>query len=99
MNDVTRILHSIQQGAARADDELLSLVYDELRRLAARRMVNEAAGQTLQPTALVHVAWQRLGGDQQAAWENRAHFFGAAAGRRKSIWRPWRFPAARMTRG
>jgi RNA polymerase sigma factor (TIGR02999 family) len=59
--------------------EVLPLVYDELRRLAAHRMANELPGQTLQPTALVHEAWLRLGGDRQAAWQNRAHFFGAAA--------------------
>ena len=59
--------------------ELLNLVYEELRRLAAHRMANEAPGQTLQATALVHEAWLRLGGDQQPEWENRAHFFSAAA--------------------
>src|SRR5690349_17352902 len=55
------------------------MVYDELRRLAAHKMANESAGQTLQPTALVHEAWLRLGGDAQPAWQNSAHFFGAAA--------------------
>ncbi|HUL52989.1 MAG TPA: ECF-type sigma factor [Opitutaceae bacterium] len=58
---------------------LLEVVYDELRRLAAARMARESATQTLQPTALVHEAWLRLGGDQQPTWENEAHFFGAAA--------------------
>ena len=58
---------------------LLDLVYEELRRLAAARMARESAAQTLQPTALVHEAWLRLGGDQQPTWENQAHFFGAAA--------------------
>ena len=55
------------------------MVYEELRRLASARMANELPGQTLQPTALVHEAWLRLGGDQQPRWQNRAHFFGAAA--------------------
>jgi RNA polymerase sigma factor (TIGR02999 family) len=60
-------------------DELGSLVYEQLRQLAAQKMAREAPGQTLQATALVHEAWLRLGGDHQPAWENRAHFFAAAA--------------------
>src|ERR1700691_636962 len=60
-------------------EEWLPLVYDELRKLAAQKMAREAPGQTLQATALVHEAWLRLGGDQQPAWQNRAHFFSAAA--------------------
>ena len=60
-------------------DELLPLVYEELRRLAASKLAREAPGQTLQPTALVHEAWLRLGGDGQPQWSNRAHFFAAAA--------------------
>jgi RNA polymerase sigma factor (TIGR02999 family) len=79
MSDVTRILDSIQRGDAVAADELLPLVYQELRRLAAHKMSNEVAGHTLQPTALVHEAWLRLGGDESPQFENRAHFFGAAA--------------------
>jgi RNA polymerase sigma factor (TIGR02999 family) len=79
MSEMTRILDALQQGDPKAADELLPLVYDELRRLAAHKMAGEAPGQTLQPTALVHEAWLRLGGDQQPAWENRAHFFAAAA--------------------
>jgi len=63
----------------RAAEELLPLVYDELRRLAAVRLAKEAAGHTLQPTALVHEVWLRLAGNSQQAWQNRAHFFGAAA--------------------
>jgi len=59
--------------------QLLEMVYDELRKLAASRMAQEAPGQTLQATALVHEAWLRLGGDHQPQWQNRAHFFGAAA--------------------
>jgi RNA polymerase sigma factor (TIGR02999 family) len=79
MKEVTRVLDAIQQGDPRAADELLPLVYDELRRLAAQRMAHEAPGQTLQATALVHEAWLRLGGDDQPSWQNRAHFFAAAA--------------------
>jgi RNA polymerase sigma factor (TIGR02999 family) len=79
MSDVTHILQAIEQGDSKAADELLTLVYDELRRVAAHKMAAEAPGNTLQPTALVHEAWLHLGGDQQPTWENRAHFFGAAA--------------------
>src|SRR5947208_12528841 len=79
MTDVTRILHSVESGDAKAADQLLPLVYDELRKLAAHKMVNESPGQTLQPTALVHEAWLRLVGSEQRAWNNRAHFFAAAA--------------------
>jgi len=60
-------------------EQFLPLVYEELRRLAAHKMANEGAGHTLQPTALVHEAWLKLGGDKQPRWQNRAHFFGAAA--------------------
>jgi RNA polymerase sigma factor (TIGR02999 family) len=60
-------------------EELFALVYEELRKLAAHKMAREAPCQTLQPTALVHEAWLRLGADTQPAWKNRAHFFGAAA--------------------
>jgi RNA polymerase sigma factor (TIGR02999 family) len=69
----------MQPGDAHAVEELLPLVYDELRKLAAHKMAGEAPGQTLQPTALVHEAWLRLGADAQPRWQNRAHFFGAAA--------------------
>jgi RNA polymerase sigma factor (TIGR02999 family) len=79
VSDVTRILEAAQQGDPTAADQLLPLVYEELRRLAAHKMANEAAGQTLQPTALVHEAWLRLVGNQNQKWEGRAHFFGAAA--------------------
>lgn len=78
-SDVTRILSAIQNGNAQAAKELLPLVYDELRRLAAFKMAREAPGQTLQPTALVHEAWLRLGGHENQAWNGRPHFFGAAA--------------------
>ncbi len=79
MSDVTLLLQRIERGDQRAADELLPLVYQELRKLAAAKMSRESAAQTLQPTALVHEAWLRLGGDKQPCWENRAHFFGAAA--------------------
>lgn len=79
MNDITRILCAAQQGDAKAAEELPPLVYAELRRLAAHKMAGEPAGHTLQPTALVHEAWLRLGGSHQEAWQNRAHFFTAAA--------------------
>jgi RNA polymerase sigma factor (TIGR02999 family) len=79
MSDVTRILESVRQGRTDAAEQLLPLVYDELRKLAARKMANEAPNQTLQPTALVHEAWLRLTGDQNARWEGRGHFFAAAA--------------------
>lgn len=77
---MTQILDAIQQGNPKAADELLPLVYEELRKLAARKMAGETPGQTLQPTALVHEAWLRLAGnDGQAQFQNRGHFFGAAA--------------------
>ena len=79
MSDVTRILDAIEHGDPHAADQLLPLVYDELRRLAAQKLAREAPGQTLQPTALVHEAWLRLVGDGDPGWQNRAHFFGAAA--------------------
>lgn len=78
MSDVTRILESIDSGDPKAAEELLPLVYEELRRLAAAKMANEAPGHTLQPTALVHEAWLRLLGEAHA-WENSRHFFSAAA--------------------
>src|SRR4029450_4659471 len=78
MPQITRILQSLEGGDVRAADELLPLVYEELRRLAAAKMAQEQPGQTLQPTALVHEAWLRLGGDQQPQWQNRGHFFAAA---------------------
>jgi len=79
MKDVTQILNQIEKGDARAADELLPLIYEELRRIAAHKMANEAPGHTLQATALVHEAWLRLVGSSQQSWQNRAHFFGAAA--------------------
>jgi len=69
----------MESGDRQAADRLLTLVYDELRRMAAAKMAGELPGQTLQATALVHEAWLRLGGEDQPTWRNRAHFFGAAA--------------------
>jgi RNA polymerase sigma factor (TIGR02999 family) len=79
MTDVTRILNAIEQGDARAADELLPLVYEELRRLAAHKMSQEPPGQTLQATALVHEAYIRLVGSEAQNWKSRTHFFSAAA--------------------
>ena len=79
MSEVTQILERAQAGDAKAAEELLPLVYQELRSLAAAKMAREGPGQTLQPTALVHEAWLRLGGDHQPHWQNRTHFLGAAA--------------------
>jgi RNA polymerase sigma factor (TIGR02999 family) len=79
MSELTQILERAEKGDPKAAEELLPLVYAELRRLAAHLMNGEAEGHTLQPTALVHEAWLRLGADGQPQWQNRAHFFGAAA--------------------
>ena len=79
MSEVTRILSAIEQGDPSAPEQLLPLVYDELRKLAAARMASEPAGQTLQPTALVHEAYLRLVGGEVRAWDSRGHFFAAAA--------------------
>ena len=79
MTDVTQILNAIEQGDPSSSDQLLPLVYDELRKLAAARLSQEKPGQTLQATALVHEAWLRIGGEEQPAWANRAHFFSSAA--------------------
>ena len=79
MSDVSRILQSIDDGDPKSAEKLLPLVYDELRKLAAARIAQEAAGQTLQATALVHEAWMKLAGSEGQQWRGRAHFFGAAA--------------------
>jgi RNA polymerase sigma factor (TIGR02999 family) len=79
MDDLTAILHRAGQGDPHAANELLPLVYEELRKLAAARMAGERSEHTLQATALVHEAWIRLGADNQPAWQNRSHFFAAAA--------------------
>jgi RNA polymerase sigma factor (TIGR02999 family) len=79
MNDVTLLLDRVQAGDPRAADELLPIVYEELRKLAAARMSALPPGQTLQATALVHEAWLRLSGPENHEWDNRGHFFAAAA--------------------
>jgi RNA polymerase sigma factor (TIGR02999 family) len=79
MSDVTRLLQAIERGEPRATEQLLPLVYEELRRLARTRMASERADHTLQPTALVHEAYLRLVGDADAHWDSRGHFFAAAA--------------------
>ena len=79
MSDITQLLERAEKGDAQAVHDLLPLVYDELRKVAAGKMSSEAKGHTLQPTALVHEAWLRLAGDGTPQFENRAHFFGAAA--------------------
>ena len=79
MSDVTRILNAIERGDAKATDELLPLVYEELRLLAAQKLSHETPGQTLQATALVHEAYIRLVGNEPPSWDSRGHFFAAAA--------------------
>jgi RNA polymerase sigma factor (TIGR02999 family) len=79
MSDFTRILDRVQGGDPKAAHELLPLVYEELRKLAAHKMAGELPGQTLQPTALVHEAWLRLVGSTDQSWNSRGHFFAAAA--------------------
>jgi len=78
MTEITQVLQAMGRGESGASEKLLPLVYDELRRHAAARMAQETAGQTLQPTALVHEAWLRIVGNGDRTWQNRAHFFGAA---------------------
>lgn len=78
-NDVTRILNAIERGDVQATDELLPILYEELRLLAAQKLARETPGQTLQATALVHEAYLRLLGDEAQTWQNRGHFFAAAA--------------------
>jgi len=79
LSEFTQILESVEHGDPKAADRLLPLVYEELRKLAAAKMANEAPNQTLQPTGLVHEAWLRLVGDTNPNFNGRAHFFGAAA--------------------
>jgi RNA polymerase sigma factor (TIGR02999 family) len=79
MSDVTQILERVENGDGRAAEELLPLVYEELRKLAAAKMAQQPPGQTLQPTALVHEAWLKLVGTPQNSWNDRQHFFRAAA--------------------
>lgn len=79
MSQVTQILREVREGKEQSAEQLLSLVYTELKRMAAQKMAGEAPGNTLQPTALVHEAWIRLAGDGDPVFENRSHFFSAAA--------------------
>jgi RNA polymerase sigma factor (TIGR02999 family) len=79
MSQITRILSDIGRGDAAAAEQLMPLVYEQLRQLAAAKMAREGKEQTLQPTALVHEAWLRVAGEHQGNWQNRAHFFAAAA--------------------
>lgn len=79
MSDVTQLLQAASEGDPRAAAELLPLVYDELRRLAAHRLAGERNGHTLQPTALVHEAWLKISGNDERTWQGRQHFFAAAA--------------------
>jgi RNA polymerase sigma factor (TIGR02999 family) len=79
MNNVTRLLEAVEQGNRKAAEDLLPLVYDQLRKLAAHRMAQQPPGHTLQPTALVHEAWLKLVGGGKQQWESRKHFFSAAA--------------------
>jgi RNA polymerase sigma factor (TIGR02999 family) len=99
MSDVTLILRAVGGGERHASEELLPLVYNELRRHAAARMAREAAGQTLQPTALVHEAWARLAQDGSQEWENRAHFFSAASEAMRRILIERARSKARLKRG
>jgi RNA polymerase sigma factor (TIGR02999 family) len=89
MSDVTQILTAVRAGDDAAATRLFELVYAELRQVAAQKMAGEAAGHTLQPTALVHEAWLRLGADAQPHWQNRAHFFSAAAEAMRRILVDW----------
>ena len=85
MSDITLLLQATSRREDNAREELFRLVYEELRRMAVVRMAGESAGQTLQPTALVHEAWLQLVGDGNRTWQNRAHFFGAAAAAMRRI--------------
>ena len=89
MSDVTQILHGIRGANQQAAEELLALVYVELKRIAAQKMASEAAGHTLQPTALVHEAWLSMAGGGDAHFANRAHFFAAAAEAMRRILIDW----------
>jgi RNA polymerase sigma factor (TIGR02999 family) len=85
VSELTQILERVEEGDPQAANQLLPLVYEELRRLAAAKMANEESGQTLQPTALVHEAWLKIAGDGNEHFANRRHFFKAGAGARQQI--------------
>ena len=100
VGDVTYILERLEKGDGQAAEELLPLVYDELRKLAAHRMAQEAPGNALQPTALVHEAWLRLAGQaEEQRWQKRAHFFAAAAEAMRRILIERARAKARLRRG
>jgi RNA polymerase sigma factor (TIGR02999 family) len=99
MAEITQLLQSSGPEGLSNADKLLPLVYNELRRHAAIRMASEAPGQTLQPTALVHEAWLRLTGPREQQWQNRAHFFGAAAEAMRRILIEQARRKARLKRG
>ena len=99
MSDVTRILGALEQGDPKASEELLPLIYDELRRLAAVKMADQPPGHTLQPTALVHEAYLRLVGSEKQKWQNRRHFFAAAAEAMRHILVDSARKKARLKRG
>jgi RNA polymerase sigma factor (TIGR02999 family) len=82
---LSRVLHALREGEAGAADELLALVYDQLRRMAQQQLARSTPGQTLQATALVHEAWLKLGLDREPQFDGRAHFFGAAARAMRNI--------------
>lgn len=96
---MTRILDRVQHGDPKAAEELLPLVYEELNKLAVQVMARERPGQTLQPTALVHEAWLRLGGPEQPTWDSRGHFFAAAAEAMRRILIERARSKARLRRG
>ena len=99
MSDFTQVLVRVEQGDRQAAEELLPLIYEELRKLAAQKMAQELPGQTLQPTALVHEAWLRLIGPANARFEGRAHFFAAAAEAMRRILIEKARSKARLKRG
>lgn len=99
LSDVTLILQAVGRGEKQAANDLLPLVYDELRKLATARMMRESAGHTLQPTALVHEAWLRLVGDKTHTWKDRSYFFAAAAEAMRRILVEHARKKARLKRG
>lgn len=99
VSDATRILDRVQQGDPQAAEELLPLVYDELRKLAAVKMADQQAGHTLQPTALVHEAYLRLVWSEREKWEDSRHFFATAAEAMRQILVDWARKKSRLKRG
>src|SRR5215831_19528145 len=99
MSDVTQILERVERGDAKAAEELLPLVYGELRKLAAVKMADQPAGHTLQPTALVHEAYLRLVSSERERWCNSRHFFATAAEAMRQILVDWARKKNRAKRG